>query len=142
MAICPQRRSFSKRSPRTAVSPRSSIGVLVFLALFVTQLSLSLLLYPMTQILCLEELSRTGDAAAHSHHHDGETAPEQTESPDSALEHCKEAIKGVALTTMQPFSLPAAFRVEPPASARRAWVAAFEPLTERAVPPPFQPPRA
>ena len=118
------------------------IGVIVSLALFVVQFSLSLLLHPINQILCLEELNGSAAVAAHDHHHDAALSPAHPEPTGDTLQHCKDTLFGIAVTPMQPFILPFATT---PQKLTNSWAspsADFQPLFEHTLAPPHQPPRA
>ena len=123
-------------------SRRRPVSVIVSLSLFVIQFSLSLVLHPMTQILCLDELSSTSKTSAHTHHHDDAIAHTETEPSGATMRHCKDTLYGVAVTPMQPFHLPSTASVETPASAWAILAQDFEPVVDRTVPPPYQPPQA
>ena len=137
-------RSLPDWRPRKSPSPKRHrrIGVIVSLALFVVQFSLSLLLHPINQILCLEELNGSAAAAAHNHHHDAALSPAHPEPTGDTLQHCKDTLFGIAVTPMQPFSLPFATSLQ---SLTTRWASSpesFQPLIARTLAPPFQPPRA
>jgi hypothetical protein len=134
----------SPKGSRSAREPkRRRIAVITSLLLFVFQLSLSLLLHPINQILCLEELSGSPTAVGHDHHHDaGVLAHSDSDPASNSVQHCKDTVFGVAVTPMQPFSLPSAVS---PQALTTTWAspwADFQPIFGRALPPPYQPPRA
>ena len=116
--------------------------VLFSLSLFVLQLSLSLVLHPINQILCLEELRGTATTAVHDHHHDGVVSHSHSEPEGETLQHCKDVLYGVALTPMQAFSLPSAVILPVLNIARTDVLQEFHSMIEHALPPPVQPPRA
>src|SRR3990170_7758454 len=82
------------------------IAVIVALPVFVFQFSLSLLLHPLNQILCLEELNPSSTAAVHDHHHADPLLDSHTEPAGDTMQHCKDTLFGIAVTPLQPFSLP------------------------------------
>ncbi|MBI2818756.1 MAG: hypothetical protein HYX73_02145 [Acidobacteria bacterium] len=121
------------------------IAVIVALPVFVFQFSLSLLLHPVNQILCLEELNPSPTAASHDHHHDhadplldSHTAP----PAGNTMQHCKDTLFGISVTPLQPFSLPFAPTSQELAISWASPTYEFEALCERSPAPPYQPPRA
>ncbi|MBI3934763.1 MAG: hypothetical protein HY316_08715 [Acidobacteria bacterium] len=124
--------------------PKRSRGIVaVFaLSLFVLQLSLSLLMRPLNQILCLEGLNESSAASAHDHHHGDALLDSHTEPSGNTLQHCKDTVFGIAVTPIQPFSLPFATTLQAPGTAWASPSQDFHPVFDRTLAPPFQPPRA
>ena len=118
-------------------------GVVIWLAVFLFQFSLSLLLHPMSQILCLEELTGASTEALHDHNHEHAVVSDTQSEPESeSLQHCKDVLYGITQTPMQAFTLPWS-----PAShvlIVQGTVPAqpFDLVVDQYLPPPFQPPRA
>ncbi len=132
----------TRKCQSSPASKGRRIVVFSFLSLFVFQFSLSLLLHPINQILCLEEFPGSSTAAAHDHHHDGALSHSHPEPTGDTLQHCKDTLYGIAVTPMQPFSLPFAMS---PQALTTCWASSsrdFRPLIVRTLPPPYQPPRA
>jgi hypothetical protein len=102
-----------------------------------------LLLHPINRILCFEELRGTATPAEHDHHHDGAAAHSHSSEPKGdVFEHCKDALFGIAVASMQPFALPSA---PPPQVLYSTWFESsqhFVSLLTRTPPVPFHPPRA
>lgn len=126
---------------RHALARPRTLGVILFLSLFVFQFSVSLLLHPENQILCLEELNNAASAAGHAHHHDKTLAALPTHPDGNTMQHCKDTVFGITVTPLQPFTIPFAFTSE---GLTKTWVSPvpeWSSLCERTVAPPHQPPR-
>lgn len=130
----PYHSSASKRGRR--------IAVIVALPVFVFQFSLSLLLHPLNQILCIEGLKESSTAAVHDHHHADAVLDSHTEPAGDTMQHCKDTLFGIAVTPLQPFSLPLSTSIAPPQVHWTGGVSETCAFLQRFVPPPFQPPRA
>jgi hypothetical protein len=137
---------FITRGLRGSSEPPRRLAVLFFVSVLVLQLSLSVFLHPINQILCLEEsrssAAPVGPDHSHSHDHDGTALHSEHQPEGNTLNHCKDSLFGITVTSLQPFTLPVSPALQVMLSA---WIdSSLEstPHVERDLPPPFQPPRA
>ncbi len=127
--------------------PAKRTVALLVLGLLCFQLSRVYVVVPADAFLCnFPAHSHDGSAAA-GHHHDYdegealEASLTQNDDGGTYIQHCKDTLDGLGLTSAQPFSLTAAAVTPGPEPSAIILPAETLPALDSHLHPPFQPPR-